>query len=107
VIKDEYKGRTWSKLGNQHDIPATLLSQLRLSSAEFRWSKNLLNPYAPDFAYFANDDGVAWIRPDAFFSYEVGPDYYHFYQVDEEMKDSILNEGKAYLQMVFSEYMNN
>ena len=107
VIKDEYKGTVCHKLGNQQDIPATLLAQLGMPSREFRWSKNLLNPYSPEFAYFANDDGVAWIRPGSFFSYEAGTDFYHFLQMDDAVKDSMLTEGKAYLQVLFREYMNN
>ena len=107
VIKNEYKGTVCTKLGNQYDIPATVLAQLRIPSNEFRWSKNLLNAYTPDFAYFANDDGGAWIRPAGYFSFEAGPNYYHFLLLDNKVKDSILNEGKAYLQVVFREYMNN
>ena len=107
VIKEEYKGTICHKLGNQQDIAATLLAQLRISSKEFRWSKNLLNPCTQDFAYFSNDDGCGWVRPDAWFSFDAGPNYYHFFQMDAEIKDSIVNEGKAYLQTVFLEYMND
>ena len=107
VIKDEYKGIIIRKTGNQHDIAATLLTQLGYSSKEFHWSKNLLNPYAPDFAYFASEDGCGWIRPDAWFSFDAGPNYYHFLELKENLKDSIVNEGKAYLQTLFREYMND
>jgi phosphoglycerol transferase MdoB-like AlkP superfamily enzyme len=107
VIKDEYKGTVCHKLGDQYDITATLLTQLRISSREFMWSKNLLNPYTPDFAYFSTDDGCGWIRPDAYFSFDAGPNIYHFIQINDVIKDSIENEGKAYLQTVFLEYMND
>jgi hypothetical protein len=107
VIKEEYKGTICRKLGNQHDIAATLLAQLRISSKEFRWSKNLLNPYSPEFAYFSTDDGCGWVRPDGWFSFDAGPNYYYFLKMDEGIKDSIVNEGKAYLQTVFLEYMND
>jgi phosphoglycerol transferase MdoB-like AlkP superfamily enzyme len=107
VIRDEYKGTIWHKLGNQHDIAATLLAQMGLPHEKFTWSKNLFNPYSPDFAYFSTDDGVGWIRPDCWFSYDKKPDYYNFFQMKMETKDSVLREGKAYLQVVFSEYMND
>lgn len=107
VIRDEFKGKIWHKLGDQHDIAATLLAQMKLKSDKFKWSKNLFNPYAPDFAYFSTEDGVGWIRPDSYFSYDKGSDYYHFLEIDPSIRDSILNEGKAYLQVVFSEYMND
>ena len=107
VIKDEFKGKVIHKTGNQHDIAATLLTQLGVTSREFHWSKNLLNPYTPDFAYFSSEDGCGWIRPDAYFSFDAGPNYYHFLEIKENIKDSILREGKAYLQTVFREYMND
>ncbi len=107
VIRDEFKGKTWHKLGDQHDIAATLLAQMKLRSDKLKWSKNLFNPYTPDFAYFSTEDGVGWIRLDSYFSYDKGTDYYHFLQIDPSIRDSILNEGKAYLQVLFSEYMSD
>jgi phosphoglycerol transferase MdoB-like AlkP superfamily enzyme len=106
VIKDQFKGTRWHKLGNQNDIAATLLAQLHLDSREFRWSKNLLNPCTPDFAYFTNEDGGAWIRPNGYFSFDIGMPYYYFCEMNPlSVQDSIVREGKAYLQEVFREYM--
>ena len=107
VIKDEYKGKRWHKLGNQHDIAATLLSQLGLEHSQFHWSKNLFNPYTPEFAYFGSEDGCGWIRPDAYFSFDASTNYYHFLEIPPQLKDSVLTEGKAYLQGVFGEYLGD
>ena len=106
VIRDKFRGTVWHKLGDQHDIAATLLAQLGLKHDMFKWSKDLFNPYTPDFAYYSTEDGVGWIRPDAYFSYDKHTDYYHFLEIDPSIKDSILKEGKSYLQLLFSEYMN-
>jgi phosphoglycerol transferase MdoB-like AlkP superfamily enzyme len=106
VIKDDYRGMKWHKLGNQQDIPATVLAQLRIPAREFKWSKNLVNPSVPDFAYFSTDDGGGWVRPYGWFSFDARPNYYHFVKVDEDRKDTLLTEGKAYLQTIFLEYMN-
>lgn len=107
VIRNEFRGTKCHKLGNQHDIAATLLKQLGMKSDGFRWSKNLLNPYSPEFAYYSTDDGVGWIRHGSYFSYDKATDYYHFLIASPAIKDSLLREGKAYLQSVFSEYMND
>lgn len=107
VIRDEYKGSICHKLGDQYDIAATLLAQMHLKSDKFKWSKNLFNPFTPDFAYYSTDDGVGWIRNNAYFSYDKSTDYYHALQIAPSIRDSILNEGKAYLQLVFSEYMQD
>ena len=107
VIRDEFRGKRWQKLGDQHDIAATLLAQLGLKHNDFHWSKDLFNPYTPEFAYFSTEDGVGWIRPDAYFSYDVTPNYFHFNQINPAIQDSIIKEGKAYLQGVFEEYMGD
>lgn len=106
VIKAEFKGTKWNKMGNQHDLASTLLAQLRLPYNTFRFSKNLLNPGTPDFAYYSTEDGVGWIRPWGYFTYDKGTNYYYEWST-APMSDSLLNEGKAYLQTVFSEYMND
>lgn len=107
VIKEEFRGKIWHKMGNQHDIPATILAQMGIPSNAFHWSKNLFNPFIPDFAYFASEDGAGWIRPDAYFSFDAGPNYFYFNEIPPELQDSVLREGKAYLQMVFAEYLGN
>ena len=105
-IRDELKGTAWHKLGNQHDLPATLLHQLGLSAKEFRFSKDLFNPTTQDFAYYSTEDGVGWIRPNAYFTYDKAPDFYYWW-TDPNLPDSVKQEGKAYLQTVFGEYMNH
>lgn len=106
VIKAEFKGTKWNKMGNQHDLASTLLAQLRLPHNTFKFSKNLLNPGTPDFAYYSTEDGVGWIRPWGYFTYDKSTNYYYEWST-APMSDSLLNEGKAYLQTVFSEYMND
>ena len=106
AIREEYRGTVWHKLGNQHDLAATLLGQLDLPAANFRFSKNLFNPSVPEFAYYTTEDGVGWIRNNGYFTYEKKSDYYYWW-TDPKLPDSIRKEGKAYLQTVFSMYMNN
>jgi len=106
AIKQAFRGTVCHKLGDQHDIAATLLAQLNIPHAAFKWSKNLLNVNCPEFAYYTTEDGVGWVRPWAYFTYEKKPNYYYWWS-DPKTPDSIINEGKAYLQQVFSEYLND
>ncbi|MFZ4522908.1 MAG: LTA synthase family protein [Bacteroidales bacterium] len=106
TIKEEYRGTVCHKLGNQNDIAATLLTQLHLDSKGFHYSKDLFNPSTGEFAYYSTEDGLGWIRPEGYFTYDKGPDFYYWW-TDPKLSDSIKLEGKAYLQTVFSEYMNN
>jgi phosphoglycerol transferase MdoB-like AlkP superfamily enzyme len=106
VIRDTLKGSVNHKLGNQHDLAATILGQLNLPAKEFHYSKNLFNPNTGDFAYYTTEDGVGWIRPYGYFTYDKSTDFYYWW-TDPKLADSIKMEGKAYLQTVFGEYMNN
>lgn len=106
VIKDNFKGTICPKMGNQHDIAATLLGQMKLPAKDFHFSKDLLNKATPEFAYYTTEDGVGWIRPYGYFTYDKGSNFYYWW-TDPKLADSIRQEGKAYLQTVFGEYMNN
>ena len=106
VIKDQWKGTQWKAIGSQTDIAGTLLSQMGIDKKQFHWSKNLLNPSAPQFAYYAFEEGVGWIRPYGYFVYDKKSNQYFFMQSDEAHKNQMIKEGKSYLQSVFQEYMN-
>jgi phosphoglycerol transferase MdoB-like AlkP superfamily enzyme len=106
VIAKEYRGTTWDKLGNHHDLPATLLAQLGIPYDSFPWSRNLLNPQTPAFAYFSNENGFGWLRPGIEVSYDIGKEWPYAFTVPPEIKDSIVSEGEAYLQVLFSRYLS-
>jgi len=61
----------------------------------------------PDFAYFTNEDGAGWIRPDGYFSFDQNVPNFYFFESSEKLKDTLILEGKAYLQEVFKEYLEN
>lgn len=105
VIQPGYRGQVWHKTGNQHDIAATLLRQLNLPSEAYRFSKDLFNPAVPDFAYYSTEDGLGWITPGGYFTWDAGPDYYYWWS-DPDLPEKVKNEGKAYLQTVFGEYLS-
>jgi len=106
VISKPFQGTVCHKLGNQNDLVATLLRQLDLPAGAFHYSKNLLNPLSPEFAYYSTEDGVGWVRPNGYFTYDKGPDFYYWW-TDPKLSDSVRQEGKAYLQTVFGEYLNH
>ncbi|MDD5569828.1 MAG: sulfatase-like hydrolase/transferase [Bacteroidales bacterium] len=107
VIKEECRGKQISKTGSQCDIPATLLPQFGYDNKIFKWSKNLLNPYCPEYAYFAVEDGgMGWIRPDNYFVWAQNTNTFYEISIKNSNKDSLLKEGKSYLQVLFQEYIN-
>ena len=106
VIKDEFKGKKISKLGSQVDLPAILFTQLGLDYKEFRWSKNLLNPYSPEFASVGFEEGIGWIKPAGNFFYDKRLNIFQNLEIPPQYKDSLVNEGNAYLQLIFQQYLD-
>lgn len=49
--------------GSQQDIAATLLSQLGLPHGDYTFSKDLMNPAAPHFAFFTCPDAFGFVTP--------------------------------------------
>lgn len=106
AIKEEYKGTQIHSISSQHDIPSTILSQLGIDSHEFKWSKNLFNIYSPSFAYYEVPDGLGWIRPFGEFTWQDFINRYKILKVEPYMKDSLIKEGKSYLQVLWQDYLN-
>lgn len=108
AIKPEYRGTTITKLGNQTDIAATLLAQLNMTQQKFKWSKNLLNPYAPAFAFFDWDNGFGFMLPEQAVSFDSSGQrmiYTKNKNAPKAATDNALLHGKAFMQQIFTEYL--
>ncbi|MFH0895239.1 MAG: LTA synthase family protein [Bacteroidota bacterium] len=107
VIKDEYRGTTVKTIGQQSDLPATLLHQLQLPSKDFIWSKNLMNPYTRQFGYYSFEEGVGWTCPEGFFVYDDKIEKERGSNLEPKaVKDSIIKTGRSYLQAVYQQYLD-
>jgi phosphoglycerol transferase MdoB-like AlkP superfamily enzyme len=105
AVKPEYRGTKITKLGNQVDIAATLLAQLNMPHNEFKWSKNLLNPYSPEFSFFDWDNGFGFMLPDQAVSYDSSGQRMIYVKRKGADTDKALTTGKAFMQQVFTEYL--
>jgi phosphoglycerol transferase MdoB-like AlkP superfamily enzyme len=106
ALKDEFRGTKNSKMIAHTDIPATLLAQLGHSHAEFHWSRNILNPYSPEFNYFTTDDGLGWIRPNGVWIYDYTNSAARLNTFPADKQQEAMKDGKAFIQRVFQEYMD-
>lgn len=105
ALKDEYKGKTVGKICANMDIPATILKQLKLDADSFRWSRNMLNPYIQEFAFFELTDGFGWKRP---YGELVKSAEYKWYYQKNAPTDSLPileKEGYAYTQTLLKEFL--
>lgn len=93
--------RVIETFGSQIDLAATLLTQLGIDRSEYIFSKNLLNPDAPHFAFYTFKDGFGFITPDAkgIFDCEAGQP---FEEEGMAAKENI-EKGKALLQSLYND----
>jgi phosphoglycerol transferase MdoB-like AlkP superfamily enzyme len=108
ALKDEYRGKVITKTASHLDMAATILGQLKIKNTEFKWSKNFLNKYSKGFAFYTFDNGFGFITDSTEVVYDhnlkstvvarnkiAGGDY-----------NKSLKQGKAFLQIVFQEYID-
>ncbi|RYG18722.1 MAG: LTA synthase family protein, partial [Chitinophagaceae bacterium] len=107
VLKEDYKGKKLAKVGSQQDLAATLLAQLDLPIKEFRWSKNLLNPYTKAFAFFSWDNGLGFMDSNQCVTFDhVGKTIlYQTYPEKAAATKRNLSLGKSYLQTAYQQFI--
>lgn len=87
--------------GSQQDIAATLLSQMAIPHNEFTFSKDMLNPNSPHFAFFTVPDAFGMVTADNQVVFNCQADAV---AVDEgTAKGKNLPLGKAYLQKLYDD----
>lgn len=87
--------------GSQQDIAATLLGQMQLPHDDFRFSKDMLNPRSPHFAFFTMPDAFGMVTEEnrLIFNCQAGST-----AVDEGSQlGANLERGKAYLQKLYDD----
>jgi len=107
VIKPEFRGKTFGRIGSQIDLASTLLTQLGMNASQFTWSKNLLNPYTKPFAFFSWDNGLGFINPKQSVTFDnTGKRVlYNDLKHKEEQTQETLKQGKTYLQKVYQQFI--
>lgn len=97
------RGIKIDKYGSQPDIAVTLLNQMGIQS-DFPFSKDLLDNASASFAFYAFNEGFAFITDSAKFIYDHKPGKPVVANgVDQASAET---DGKAFLQVVYDDYMN-
>lgn len=97
------RGLVVSRVGSQTDIARTLLAQLGLDGAAYRWSHDLLAPNEHPFAFFSFRDGLGWVTSHGTFIFSSVANQ-PLYE-DGVVTDDDRRAGKAYLQMAYEDYL--
>lgn len=87
--------------GSQMDICATVLGMLGIDHSEFRYSKDLLDPDAPHFAFFSTPDAMGMATEGNFVYYDNIAGSPAVMQGTDA--DSLILRSKAYLQELYTD----
>jgi phosphoglycerol transferase MdoB-like AlkP superfamily enzyme len=85
---------------SQIDIAATLLYQLHIPHQEFTFSKNILNPDSPHFAFYTFPDGFGFLTLDNHYVYDCTS---HSVVTNEGNPFENKKKGEAYLQVLYDD----
>lgn len=105
ALSDEFIYSTNSRISSNVDLTSTILKQLNLSSQEFFWSKNLFNPYTPQFASFELNDGFGWMKQEGRLEYNVVVPMVLYTNLNKPKFKEFKKEGEAYYQVLFQEFL--
>lgn len=90
-------------LASQTDLAATLLNQMHIPSGTFAWSNDIFRGGRTDFAYFAFNNGLGWMKPDGFLVRDnIGG---HITEKSGVLNKQEEENSKAYLESSFGDYL--
>lgn len=101
VISDSLRGKRIDYPVSQCGVSATVLQQLNLQNADFKWGNNLLNAENAQ-AFFVFSEGVGLVTPNGKISYDAWNK--RTVQFTSENKDTaaLLQPAKVYLQQLYN-----
>ena len=99
-LQDSLRGMTFDKICGNTDLPATILAQLGMKHDEFIWSKDVFGKCYKPFALFELNNGLGWKTPEGEFVYS-NTGIYIKNTLPEAVRDSVVKDGKAYMQYHF------
>lgn len=105
ALKSEYRNKKITITGNQNDIAATLLKQLKINDASFVWSNDLLNARRKNFAYLCMDDAIGWVTDSGQFVYQMQQSKLVLKHPQDYTADTL--SAKAYLQNLYKDFLRN
>ncbi len=88
-------------IGSQNDIAATLLGLLNIDHSEFLYSKDLLDPSIPHFAFFTFPDAMGMVDERSFILYDNTSE--QTLSDGSAYSDTLTLRAKAYLQKLYDD----
>ncbi len=98
VVKEAKRIET---IASQIDIAATLLYQLGISHDQFVFSKNILNPKSPHYAFFVDQSQFSFVNEHGSVVYNCDSESIKY--ISENCPESNLVLGKVFLQKLYDD----
>jgi phosphoglycerol transferase MdoB-like AlkP superfamily enzyme len=96
------KGVVVNKIGSQVDIAQTLLDQLRIK-ADFPFAKDILKDNSPSFAFYTFNEGFGFQTDSSWVAFD--QKLKMVVQAEGRKTEAAEAAGKAYLQVLFRDYL--
>ena len=96
------KGLRVEKFGSQVDIPTTLLGQLGIAGS-FPFGKDLLSEQSNSFAFYTYNEGFGFLTDSSAVSFDLKSKTNVF--LEGKDPESAERKGKAFLQVLFDDYV--
>jgi phosphoglycerol transferase MdoB-like AlkP superfamily enzyme len=104
VIKEKYRGKKIDKIGSQSDLPSTLLYQMKINTTNYNWSKDLLNPNVPEFAFHTVIGGFGWGNKNGHLIYQMQINQYLNNTFEKNLSQKEKQNANAFLKCVYEYY---
>ncbi|MEO8764467.1 MAG: sulfatase-like hydrolase/transferase [Ginsengibacter sp.] len=91
-------------IGSQTDILTTVLDQLDISAAAYKWGKDLLDSSARQFAFYSFNNGFGFVTPSGTFTMD-NISKKIIYQTGV-IDSATINTGKAYMQLSYQDFLS-
>jgi len=106
VIREDLRGTQIDWLVSQTDLGTTLLEILKISTHEFYWGRNMFHSSFHEFTYLTFDYGVGWKVPEGEYIWDDHLKIPFKMTIPGEIHLKHEKNAKAFLQVLFDEYLN-
>jgi phosphoglycerol transferase MdoB-like AlkP superfamily enzyme len=107
VIKPEFRGRKCEAITSQLDLAPTVVKQFGLDAGHYAFGKNIMNPYAPSFAYFDYHNGSGLVTDSCYISRrDKSEELLKNTCGDAAVTGKIVRSHESFLQKTFEDYLS-
>lgn len=103
-IKKAFRGKKNPKVGSQSDIAATLIYQMKGDISRYPYSKDLMNPKSPEFAFHSIIRGYGWATKKGNFTYYMEQKSFGDNTYDEKTLKKEQQNCAYFLSTVYQDY---